>query len=619
MRQESLSLQKAPTGLPVKKPRVIIEHEPDGIDRIYQDYPAGEPPESIAHLFLARASEIPDRPFIAQREKLGSHWGDWHTISYREARTKAFALAQYFIDQGAGPDHPILVLSGPSINHAITLLAAMFARAPIAATPVAYSLVATEYSKLEHVYSMTKPQIVIADGGPEYAEALKSLPDDRLTIITAELIEDLPSRQFEAIWQTAPENVQQSIDQISSDTVVRYVFTSGSTGKPKGVIHTHGTLGAQIAARNALLEAPEEERHSIRLSWMPWNHIGALIHLNYVIHDGGTYYIDEGRPIPGEFDETLRNLRDVIPLEFNSVPILFGQLATALERDKDLRERFFSTVRYMSYGSASLSDDIIDRLQSMSLEVTGQRVPFCTKYGTSEVQAVTHSAYPMERAGEIGIPYPGVVIKLVPKGDKREMLVKGDMVAKGYLGGKELNEGIFDDEGFYRTGDAARYLDPQHPERGLMFDGRVGENFKLSSGTWVPVGNLRLQMIEKLSPLIHDCVITGHDRDYIGLLAWLRPEDAAIACDLTPETPMSELVTNPVIIERLRKQLETYNAGVKGSSLRVKRILLLEEPAQGEEVAEKGYINQRATLDMRADKVKKLYAEPPHPEIIAVA
>lgn len=619
MEDVKTSINPAASDFPIKEPRVIIESGQDGFLRMFQDHPVPQAARSIAHLFLERASEYPDHTFVARRRKIEAGWGDWDKLTYATARDKAKALAQVMLDLGAGPDASVLVLSGPSINHAISILASMFVRAPMTATPTAYSLVARDFAKVDYVRSLTKPRIIVADGGEEYAAVLRSFPREQVKIISAEPITGIETTLFDDIWDTpVTPDIDASIERIQPDTVTRYVFTSGSTGLPKGVIHTQKTLCAQIAARNGLLADPLSEKGAIRLSWMPWNHIGAIIHLGYVIEDAGTYYIDEGRPIPGQFDETLRNLQDVIPLEFNSVPVLYGHLAAALEKDGDLRRRFFRTVKYLSYGSASLSDDIVERMQAMAIAETGRRVPFCTKFGTSEVQAVTHSARPMEKAGELGIPYPGVVVKLVPSGGKLEMLIKGDMVSPGYLGGPDMNKDVFDEEGFYRTGDAARFVDEDRPELGLIFDGRVTENFKLSSGTWVSVGNLRLQLIEVLAPIIHDCVIAGHDRNAIGVLVWLRQDDATAFAGIHALTPMDALARHKKIRAHIHEKVAVHNAEAKGSSLRVSRVLILLEPPSGDELAEKGYINQRATLTKRDGKVKELFADVPGNAVILI-
>ncbi|ACG78966.1 acyl-CoA synthetase [Phenylobacterium zucineum HLK1] len=605
--------------LPIRPAAVQVEHRIDGSVVLEQTTPPAPAARSIPHLFAERVVQCGNSTFVAKRERLaGGGWGEWRRLSYGEAARQVRALAQALLDQGLGPGRSVMILSGPSPEHAVLALASQWVSAPVTAVATAYSLLADDFAKLRHVFNLCRPAMILVEG-PEYARALQALPLAGVTVVSLQPIPGVPTAAFSDLVATQPTAaVEDALARVTAETVARYVFTSGSTGAPKAVIHTQGTLCAQIAARNALLVDSSAEAGSTRLSWMPWNHIGGIIHLNYAIEDGGSYYIDEGRPLPGQFAETLRNLREVIPAEFNSVPILYGQLADALEEDADLRTRFFKTVRYFCYSSAALSEDIFERIQAMAMETLGERVAFCTKYGTTEVQAVTHSARPMERPGEIGVPYPGAKIKLVPYGDKLEMRVKGDMVSPGYLGGEEINREAFDEESYYRTGDAAAFADTADPGAGLVFDGRVTENFKLSTGTWVSVGALRVALIEALAPLVQDAVIAGHDRDYIAVLAWPKLDQAARLAGLPPGAPLSDTLATEPVRRFVAERLAAHNARSHGSSLKVARLMLLEEPPVGDEQAEKGYINQRGVLSRRAGLVADLYADPPGPKVIVV-
>jgi feruloyl-CoA synthase len=604
--------------LPIKPVKLACERRADGSIVLWQDYPVPPAAKSIAHLFQDRSALHPDRTFVAKRVPLpGGGWGDWRCLTYRDAHTQVRSLAQAFLNMGLGQDASVMVLSGPSPEHAVVALAAQFARAPVTAVTTAYSLLAKDFAKLKHVVRLCQPKLIFVDGGAEYALVLQALPLDGVKVISVSAVPGIATLSYDDLLAVNATNaIDRSLDLISSDTVARYIFTSGSTGTPKAVIHTQGTLTAQIACRNALLRDATEEHGSIRLSWMPWAHLGGAIHMNFTIEDGGTYYIDEGRPLPGQFAETLRNLREVVPAEFSAVPILYGQLAAALEVDPNLCRSFFRQVRYMSYASAALSDDIFQRIQALATRYAGAPIPFSTKYGTTEVQSVTHSGHPIERPGEIGIPYPGVLIKLAPHGEKLEIRVKGDQVTPGYLGGDEYNAGAFDEEGYYRTGDAAVLVNPDDPAEGLKFDGRVTENFKLATGTWVSVGNLRIALIEALAPLIQDAVIAGHDREYIAVMAWPNLEAIADIGGMDWRTPLEDLISAPKVRAFAARALAAHNARSQGTSLRVGRLILLSEPPVGDEIAEKGYINQRATLAQRGDLVTKLYAEPPADGVI---
>jgi feruloyl-CoA synthase len=603
--------------LPIRTPIVNAERRADGSILLEQAYPPAPSPRSIPHLFEDRAGAFPERVFVGRREAMpNGGWGDWRELTFGNARDQARSAAQWLLDRGITADASIMVLSGPSPEHAVMALAAQYAGVPVAALATAYSLLAEDFTKLRHAFQLCRPCVLfVEDDG--FARALDALPLEGVEIVSIAPVRGRACTPYADVVATrATAVVDQALDGIGPDTVARFVFTSGSTGAPKAVIHTQRSLCAQIAARNALLDDLAAEDGAVRMSWMPWNHIGGIIQLQYAIQDAGPYYIDEGRPMPGQFGETLRNLREHVPREFVSVPILYGQLVEALEKDPELSQRFFETVAYFSYGSAALSTDIFERVQALAVKAIGARVPFCTKFGTTEVQAVTHSARPLDRPGEIGVPYPGARIKLAPYGDKLELRVKGDLVSPGYLGGPENNEGVFDDEGYARTGDAAIFVDPDDMTQGLLFDGRVSENFKLATGTWVSVGSVRVALIEALAPLIQDAVIAGHDRDFVAALAWPRRDVAARIAELPPETALADLVAHPAVRAYVAERLSRLNTRAHGSSMRVERLILLIDPPTGHEQAEKGYINQRGTLQRRSDVVSALYAEPERHDVI---
>jgi feruloyl-CoA synthase len=606
--------------LPIRQPKVTLEHRADGAMIIAQAYAMPEPWPSIPHLFEARAAQHPDRDFIAKREPLAAGgWGDWRRITYRAAQAQVRAIAQALIDRGLGPDAGVMVISGASIEHGLVMLAAQMARAPYAPISTAYSLVSKDFQKLRHVFDLVRPRLIYAEDGAAYAEALRSLPLDGVEVVTLTPAPGLSTTPFaELSGAPATSAVDRSIAAITPDTFAKIIFTSGSTGAPKGSIQTQRMLTAVIAQHDALyIRDEEDEGPESYLSWMPWSHVGASnIMFSDVINDAATLYIDEGRPIPGQFEESIRNLHEISPRELGSSPVFFAHLAAAMEADSVLRDRFFKRLRHLTYSTAGLSQDVFDRLQALSVAATGQRIPIITKYGSTETQGVTIVSWPLEETGPIGLPFPGITVKLAPVGDKLEVRVAGDTVTPGYLRNPDATANAFDEDGFYRTGDAARLIDPADPARGLAFDGRVTENFKLSSGVWVSVGPLRLALIEALAPLIHDCVIAGQDRDVITAMAWPRLVETAALAGLPASTPPSELIAAESVRDYLRDKLKAYNAAAGGSSRRVARLLLLEEPPVGDEVAEKGYINQRATLARRAALVARLYDAEPGPDIL---
>jgi feruloyl-CoA synthase len=516
-----------------------------------------------------------------------------------------------------------VIISGNSIEHAVMMLGAMKARVPVAPVSVAYSLFSQDHGKLKHVVSLTKPKMIFADIGPIYAKALSAVAPEGVEIVTVVPAPDIATTPYKSLLETnASPAVRASMEKIDHATVGKYLFTSGSTGMPKGVIQTHGMMCAVIAGQEALRAEPQDpDEIPESLEWMPWNHISAgNIGFNGSLNSGGTIYLDNGKPVPGMFDETIRNLREVSPLVFGSAPIAFAMLAGAMEKDAALRDKFFSKLRYMGYGGATLSSDISDRMQALAIAATGHRIPLTTMYGATETQGITVVHWITDRVGLIGLPLPGLTLKLVPNGQKLEVRVKGPTVTPGYLNRPDLTADAFDEEGYYKLGDAAKFVDPLEPAKGLIFDGRVTEDFKLSSGTWVSVGTLRADAIAAASPLIQDCVVAGLDKDFIALLAWPNMSAAKeIAASTTASTP-DEILRHPNVVAYLREKFAAHNKSAGGSSGRIGRVMLMTEPPSidGHEITDKGYVNQRATLDRRAKLVEALYAANPAQDVVVI-
>jgi feruloyl-CoA synthase len=600
--------------LPMKPPAVESDRRTDGTVYISSRYPLGEMHRSIAHLFEARAKAHPERRFIAERTPLpGGGTGDWRHVSYGGMNARADAIAQALLRRGLGPDAPLMVLSGNSIAHASMMLGAMKARVPVAPVSVAYSIMSGDHGKLRHVFETAKPKMIFAEQGPLYARALAALPLDGVEVVSVMPVPERETTPYEDLLKTdAGPAVAESMERIDHDTVAKYLFTSGSTGMPKGVIQTHRMMCAVVAAQEALrTEAPDPDEIPESLEWMPWNHISAgNIGFNNALNAGGTIYLDAGKPLPGMFDETIRNLREIRPLGFGSAPIAFGWLADAMERDQSLRDHFFAKMRMVAYGGATLSQDIYERIQALSIAATGQRIPLTTMYGATETQGITVVHWLTERVGLIGLPLPGITLKLVPNGTKLEVRVKGPTVTPGYLNRDDLTKKAFDDEGYYSLGDAARFVDEADHEKGLIFDGRVTEDFKLDSGTWVSVGTLRAQAVAAASPLVFDCVVCGQDKPFVALLAW---PNAQAVLQMTGKTGIEEAIADPKLRAAIREKFAAHNAAQSGSSSRIKRVLLMAEPpsVDGHEITDKGYVNQRATLERRKALVDQLYAGGP--------
>lgn len=602
--------------LPMKGPDVSVERRADGSIVITSNHAPGEGPRSIAHLFAQKATEHPERPYLKQREP--GH-GPWRQVTYGEALRQVEGIGQWLLDQGLTSADSVMILSSNSIEHALMTLGAYAAGVPAAPVSPAYSLISTDHAKLKHCFERVAPRVVFAQSGAMFAKALETLKglDPSLLIVTADGAGEGAIPYASVAATTPTPALKAALEEVGPATVAKYLFTSGSTGLPKAVPQTHGMMAGVIAGQEGLrADEPETDEVPQSLEWMPWSHISAgNITFNAVIWGGGTLHIDEGKPLPGMFETTIKNLYEVSPVVFGSAPIAFSMLAEAMERDPALRRSFFKNLRYMGYGGATLSNDVYERIQALAVAETGHRIPLTTMYGATETQGVTVTHWVTERVGLVGLPLPGIQLKLAPSGAKYEVRVKGPTVASGYHKDPEKTAAAFDEEGFYRLGDAARFVDPEDPAKGLVFDGRVTEDFKLDTGTWVSVGVLRPDLVAACSPYIHDAVITGQDKPFIGAMLWPSPAGlAALVADPGPGTPLEKLVAI------LRERLSAFNAAAGGSSRRVARFTILTEPPSIDagEITDKGYVNQRATLERRADRVAALYAKEPGEGVFAV-
>lgn len=591
-----------------KPPSVKVEARPDGSYIVSSNHPPAEGPKSIAQLLADRAAAHPERPYLLQREP--GH-GPWRGVTYGEAKQAADSIAQWLIDQGLTARDSVMVLSGNGLDHALIMLGCYTAGVPIAPISPAYSLISTDHAKLKHCFATVKPKVVYAQDGAMFARAFETLKalDPSLRFVVSQGGGEGTHDISELLAVTPTPAVEASRARLGHADIAKYLFTSGSTGMPKGVPQTHGMMAGVIAGQQGLrtdLEEPAEPTQS--LEWMPWSHISAgNISFNGVLWGGGTLYLDEGKPIPGQFETTIKNLYEVSPAVFGSAPIAFGMLAEAMEKDPALRKSFFKNLKYMGYGGATLSNDIYERMQALAIAETGHRMPLTTMYGATETQGITVVHWATERVGLVGLPLPGVTLKLVPNGGKLEVRVKGPTVTTGYHNDPAKTAEAFDEEGFYKLGDAARFLDPEDPNQGLVFDGRVTEDFKLDSGTWVSVGTLRPDVLAAASPYLQDAVIAGQDKPFIGVLAW--PSAAGMAAaQAAPGVggPLEKLAG--LVAEKLR----AFNADAGGSSRQVGRFVIMAEPPSIDagEITDKGYVNQRATLERRADLVKAIYANP---------
>ncbi len=563
------------------------------------------------------AAQTPLSPFLVERDNDGR----WVRLCYAEAADRADSVSQALLDRNLSLERPVMVLSGNSIEHALLSLGAMQVGIPVVPVSPAYSLLSGDHQRLKALFELCSPGLVyVSDSGP-FGPALAALPLAGAELVTGTNSGAGPSATaFSDLLATPAEGaVNRAFDAVGPETVAKILFTSGSTGVCKGVINTHRMLCSNQKSL-ALVWPFIEKVRPLLLDWLPWNHtFGGNHNFTLVLRNGGVMYIDAGKPLPELIEQTIANLREVSPTMYFNVPAGYSMLLPYLEDDKVLCEHFFRNLKLLMFAAAALPKDLWERLERLSVAVLGRKVPITSAWGTTETAPLATTAhFPIEDIANIGIPVPGVSVKMLPFGDKMELRVKGPNITPGYHRRPELTAKMFDEEGYYLAGDAGRLVDPLDPARGILFDGRITEDFKLMTGTWVSTGTVRVNAIAAASPLIRDAVVTGSNRADIGLLAWLN--DAAGEQFLTGggQPLSSPLILNPVIRARLVKDLAGYNTRNPGSSRCIRRIMLMSEPPEIDagEITDKGYINQRAVQERRADLVERLYAESPDPEVI---
>ncbi len=552
------------------------------------------------------AVTTPDALFLAERDSSGG----WRQLSYGETRAQVGCIAQGLLDLDLPADQPVVVLSDNSVDHALLALATMHLGRAICTVSSAYCRLTKDTTKIHAILDTLDPALVYAAEPSVYGPPIASWAarGSRPVVLSrgaAELPGALDFARLAASAETPA--VMQAFAQITPATHAKYLLTSGSTGTPKVVINTHRML---CANQQMIAQAwPFLSRHPLRLlEWLPWSHtFGANHNFHMVLAHGGSLHVDEGRPMPGLIEKTVANLREVRPNFYFNVPRGFDMLLPFLENDEDFARSFFEPLQGLFYAGAALPQSLWQRIEGVARRVRDRPIWFTSSWGATETSpAITSVHWSIDRAGCIGAPLPGAELKFVPSGDKLEMRVRGPNVFPGYRNAPDLTAKAFDDEGYYLIGDAGKLVDEKDPSQGVAFDGRVAEDFKLMSGTWVSVGTLRVRAVAALSPLAADVVVTGHDREEVGLLVF--PSPAAKALDATERA------------ERIRDALQALRAEGGGSSQAPSRALLLAEPpnADAGEITDKGYINQRAVLGRRATDVLALYSAVPNPEVIRI-
>lgn len=606
---------------------VEVLRREDGSLILRSPVPLEDPGPHLLHSLKAHAARTPDRIFLAERMLGAPLEAPWRTITFARALNAVQRLAQSLLDLGLSASRPLLLLSDNGLDQGLLTLACQYVGIPAVPVSPAYSLMSRDFARLKFIAGLVTPGAIYAIDATRFAGAFRALQSvtqaplvvgwggvDAEDPTTSMELSALPNAiSYASLLKTAPTPaIEEALAQVGPDTVAKILFTSGSTGMPKGVINTQRMMTSNQQSLTQLWPFLTRTHH-VLVEWLPWSHtFGGNHNFNLAVRHGASLYIDDGKPAPGLIERSVRNLKDVSPTLYFNVPRGYDMLLPFLEQDEALRDRFFARLQGAFYAAAALPQPLWDRLTQVSLRSTGRPVLFLSGWGSTETAPLATSLhYRVERTGIIGLPAIGTEIKLAPVGDKLELRVRGPNVTPGYFQRADLTAAAFDEEGFYRTGDAGRLEDPQNPARGLVFNGRIAEDFKLMTGTWVHVGALRIQLVAALSPWIQDAVIAGHDREEVGALLVPNP---LLLKQLAPageaELPMGELVSHPAVLAKLTERLESYNAQHPGASSRIARALLLVEPPAIDfgEITDKGYINQRAVLDRRAQEVVRLFS-----------
>jgi feruloyl-CoA synthase len=600
-------------------PAVSIDRRDDGTIYLRPKVPLGEYPVRLTDRLHYWAKAEPDRVFMAEREK----GGGWRQITYVQLLVAARHIASALLARGLSAEKPIVILSGNSVDHALLAFGALYAGIPFCPVSPAYSLVSKDYGKLAYLMKLLTPGLVFADDAGQFADALSAnVPLETEIAASRGTVSGRKVTMLAELLATAEHpGLDAAHEVIGPDTIAKFLLTSGSTGNPKAVINTQRMICAnQVMLRETLAFLKDEP--PVIVDWLPWNHtFGGNHNIGLTLFNGGSMYLDEGKPMPGGIEETVRNIGEISPTVYFNVPKGYESLLPYLRDDKALRAKFFHRLHAMFFSGAALSPFIWNSLDELALQETGYRVPMLTGLGATETAPFFMSVTPAtSRSGHVGLPVSGNDAKLIPNNGKLEVRAKGPNVTPGYWRQPELTAAAFDEEGFYKFGDALKPVDPDDLDKGFDFDGRIAEDFKLASGTWVSVGPLRARFVAACAPLVRDVVIAGINRDEISALVILDLDGCRL---INPTLAADDLVgtaSDPLIREAFRERLTKFLATATGSSTRITRAVLLDTPLSIDrgEVTDKGSINQRAVLDHRSGLIDLLYSPTPPAHVITL-
>lgn len=598
--------------LPLK---LKMDRRPDGTIYLESGLPLkAYPPHMLAPL-VKWAAERPDQVWLAERWPEDPAQDSWRRLTYAEGLAAVRRIAAAFLSEGAGPDAPVMILSKNSIDNALVMYAGMWASSPVVPVTPAYATLSQDLVRFRYIDDLTSPKFIYVEDGKEYQRALDALDLTGRIVIYSRNAPNVPRAvSLEDFAGQTGTAVDEAYAALTPKTVAKYMLTSGSTGEPKAVINLHGMVAANAKMiRSVWNEARLDEitgGPQVMVNFLPWSHTyGTHSILHNMLDWGGTLYICQGAPTPQRLPEMLRNLKEIPTTQHTTVPQAWAALATALEQDDALAEVFFSRLTSMAYGGASMGQDIYERIQEVAVRITGERISLSAGYGATETSPTASNVHwPNDKMGLIGLPLPGNTFKLVPAGEKLELRVKGVNVTPGYFRNPQKTAEAFDEDGYYRLGDAVKFVDPAQPEKGLAFDGRTVEEFKLVSGTWVSTGSVRVAAVAASGGVLSDAIVCGLNREEIGLLGFLN--EAYCQRLAGGALSLEDLVRHPAVEAALREGLAAHNRKNSNAAARIARLLLQTSQPQADlgEITEKGYINQSRTQELRAEQIERLYS-----------
>jgi len=592
-----------------------MERRADGALIVHNTRPLDPYPEKLTQRLEHWAKVAPDRVWLAAREN-----GEWRTITYAQALATTRRIAAALIARGLSAERPLMILSGNDLDHAMMGMGALYAGCAYAPVSPAYSLVSSDHGKLKYIIELMTPGLIfVADGAP-FARAIENAAPADVELVA---VKNPPAGRHVTLFAdlvNTPDTpaVDAAHDAVGPDTIAKFLFTSGSTGMPKAVINTQLMLCSNMAMTSAHFEFMKTTP-PVTLDWSPWNHTAGGNHdFNLFLYNGGTFYVDDGKPAPGAIEATVRNLRDISPTWYFNVPKGYAALVPYLQQDAELCRSFFKNLKLLWYAGAGMAQHVWDALDELSVRTTGERIMVLTGLGSTETAPFALGAnQTMHGAGNIGVPARGCELKLVPAEGKWEARVRGPHITPGYWRQPDLTQKAFDEEGFYKLGDALRFVDENDVNRGFLFDGRIAEDFKLNTGTWVLVGPLRAAFIDHCAPYVQDVVIAGIDQDYIGALIF--PDmDACRALTGDSALSLANAAAHPAVRAQFDALLKSFAKKSTGSSTRIARAILLDEgpSIDKSEMTDKGSINQRAVLGNRAHLVDQIYQAEASPVVL---